>query len=443
MAQENNQSNNNSSERHTIPMANIISSIRGILTEGEAPPERAENNFDPIEELKRSASASNGPDIMDLAAFTDSGPQEQPMTLDNNEAPQDELILGPTDDDVMDLGGGQNDDAMILGDANTIERAHQNTQNTMAEPEPMPEPADKNTQEPQVMVEEVPEQMPEPEPEPMAEPAPETMDAPAPEPMGQNEPEPIAETMGEQLPQTIDGPEPKTETAMNKANQENIVNQAMVSENIPNPMQEAQKPLEDEEDVTSILQNIPPQEEPEQKPRFVIKTAPAITPLRPVAPAKPAFPSAGGQLIEVNQTISLNDMRNNEAVVKNIAKNPFADIPKAITISRTRPVTLQETAPMPEHTPPSDNTDSYMNTNTMEQADQGFAQLQEVMKKQQQNPPSPALTPLPIGNGAVTLEQMVRESIKPMLSGWINDNLPIMVKDIITTEIQKITKKYQ
>ena len=46
--------------------------------------------------------------------------------------------------------------------------------------------------------------------------------------------------------------------------------------------------------------------------------------------------------------------------------------------------------------------------------------------------------PLPLGNGAATVEQIVREMLRPMLSDWLDANLPEMVERAVEREVSRI-----
>lgn len=48
---------------------------------------------------------------------------------------------------------------------------------------------------------------------------------------------------------------------------------------------------------------------------------------------------------------------------------------------------------------------------------------------------------LPFGNSARTLESMVVEAIKPLLKDWCDEHLPAIVERVVTTEVEKLTKR--
>ncbi len=45
-----------------------------------------------------------------------------------------------------------------------------------------------------------------------------------------------------------------------------------------------------------------------------------------------------------------------------------------------------------------------------------------------------------LGNGARTLEDMVIELMRPMLKGWLDENLPAIVERMVQKEIERITR---
>jgi hypothetical protein len=54
-------------------------------------------------------------------------------------------------------------------------------------------------------------------------------------------------------------------------------------------------------------------------------------------------------------------------------------------------------------------------------------------------PPAGALPgATPLGNGAITLEEMVRQELRPMLRDWLNSNLPAMVESAVAREMERV-----
>jgi cell pole-organizing protein PopZ len=48
-----------------------------------------------------------------------------------------------------------------------------------------------------------------------------------------------------------------------------------------------------------------------------------------------------------------------------------------------------------------------------------------------------------LGNNARTLEDLVKEMLRPMLKGWLDDNLPSMVERIVRAEIERVSRGRQ
>ena len=45
-----------------------------------------------------------------------------------------------------------------------------------------------------------------------------------------------------------------------------------------------------------------------------------------------------------------------------------------------------------------------------------------------------------LGNNARTLEDLVKEMLRPMLKAWLDDNLPSMVERIVRAEIERVSR---
>lgn len=49
--------------------------------------------------------------------------------------------------------------------------------------------------------------------------------------------------------------------------------------------------------------------------------------------------------------------------------------------------------------------------------------------------------PLALGDGARTIEDIVRELLRPMLKSWLDENLPGMVERMVRAEIERIARR--
>lgn len=57
--------------------------------------------------------------------------------------------------------------------------------------------------------------------------------------------------------------------------------------------------------------------------------------------------------------------------------------------------------------------------------------------------PEASRTSLGIGNGFLTLEEMVRAELRPILKDWLDANLPGMVERLVQKEIKRITRQVE
>jgi len=47
---------------------------------------------------------------------------------------------------------------------------------------------------------------------------------------------------------------------------------------------------------------------------------------------------------------------------------------------------------------------------------------------------------LPVGNGALTLEQITRELLKPLLRSWLDAHLPALVERLVQEEVERLAR---
>ena len=45
-----------------------------------------------------------------------------------------------------------------------------------------------------------------------------------------------------------------------------------------------------------------------------------------------------------------------------------------------------------------------------------------------------------LGNNARTLEDLVKDMLRPMLKAWLDDNLPGLVERIVRAEIERVSR---
>jgi hypothetical protein len=72
-----------------------------------------------------------------------------------------------------------------------------------------------------------------------------------------------------------------------------------------------------------------------------------------------------------------------------------------------------------------------------------FDRLNQVVEERKAAPaPDAAPVPsLPLGNGGKTIEDLVKEMLRPMLKDWIDRSLPPMVERLVEREIARLTRR--
>jgi cell pole-organizing protein PopZ len=72
-----------------------------------------------------------------------------------------------------------------------------------------------------------------------------------------------------------------------------------------------------------------------------------------------------------------------------------------------------------------------------------FDRLNQVVEERKAAPASDAapMPSLPLGNGGKTIEDLVKEMLRPMLKDWIDRSLPPMVERLVEREIARLTRR--
>ena len=105
------------------------------------------------------------------------------------------------------------------------------------------------------------------------------------------------------------------------------------------------------------------------------------------------------------------------------------------------PPSQAETAPKSEAVPPAPPQEQADETLISSQtaaaaanALSGLAAADRLREPEQRNS-------LALGNGAATLEDLVRAELRPILKAWLDENLPGIVERLVQKEIQLITRR--
>ena len=92
----------------------------------------------------------------------------------------------------------------------------------------------------------------------------------------------------------------------------------------------------------------------------------------------------------------------------------------------------------PSPAPPSAPTPATANLVSPPQAGETSGSFERLTEKLNED-----YSELPIGNGAVTLEGLTRELVRPMLKEWLDQHLPMMVERLVREEIERLVMQSQ
>ena len=118
---------------------------------------------------------------------------------------------------------------------------------------------------------------------------------------------------------------------------------------------------------------------------------------------------------------------------------PAAPAASAVTAS-----TPAEPEPEPEPSLPQDRAtvEGLIAARTRAAATQSFDALHEAMRREQMPVPPPApSSPNLLRSGGPTLEDLVRDELRGLISQWLDQHLPGMVETLVRTEIEKMTRR--
>jgi cell pole-organizing protein PopZ len=164
-----------------------------------------------------------------------------------------------------------------------------------------------------------------------------------------------------------------------------------------------------QDDIDAMLADLdaPPKVEPKLEPK------PAPPPPKPVAPPPPPPPD----VLDLTEAMAA-------------PPPPPPPAPSFRTIDGANDVVFSDRAAepamrTPEEPRPRFAADSALISNaTMAAVDGAFNSLAQTV----------------LGNNARTLEDLVKEMLRPMLKSWLDDNLPGMVERIVRAEIERVSR---
>jgi uncharacterized protein len=186
-----------------------------------------------------------------------------------------------------------------------------------------------------------------------------------------------------------------------------------------------------EEILASIRRIIADDETKPPKPEPAVAASPPPVveraPPRPVEPPRPAPPPVAAQPEPVADVLDLTEAM---AAIPPAPPQPASSFR---TIDGESDVVFSDRPPEPEpiraveearrqFTQTADR--SLMSNSTMAAVDSAFSSLAHTV----------------LGNNARTLEDLVKEMLRPMLKSWLDDNLPGLVERLVRAEIERVSR---
>lgn len=154
---------------------------------------------------------------------------------------------------------------------------------------------------------------------------------------------------------------------------------------------------------------------PEPAPAPVSSPASVSSP----APAAPAPPPKSAEVLELTEMVG----EDGKVTTLNEAQDDTAPPRAAEPVSRA---------------PAEDDQDGLVSPRAATAAIGALAGLQAAARSRESDL-SRSLGGL--GNGAMTLEEIVRSEMRPILKTWLDENLPPMVERLVQKEIRRITRQ--
>ena len=177
----------------------------------------------------------------------------------------------------------------------------------------------------------------------------------------------------------------------------------------------------------------------------------SAAPLAPPANAPVDFRSAGPRTVgngSREDVLLLTDLIEEPTLA---APQPEPVAPTPIPLQRIDPVSASEmpqppfeAAPVPRPAPAPSFDQPLVASSAAGAATSAFDRLNQVVEERKAAPVAPVASPMPamaLGAGGKTIEDLVKEMLRPMLKEWIDRSLPPMVEQLVEREIARLTRR--
>jgi uncharacterized protein len=144
----------------------------------------------------------------------------------------------------------------------------------------------------------------------------------------------------------------------------------------------------------------------------------------PEAEVRPPQPQPDGEVLELTDEMALPDPPPpaRSAAFKKVDPQDDIEFTEAVAAARTMPPPPPAYEPPPIEMPVSQQ--AILSRSTVNAVESAFNTLANTV----------------LSNNARTLEDLVKEMLRPMLKSWLDDNLPGLVERIVKAEIERVSR---
>jgi len=174
------------------------------------------------------------------------------------------------------------------------------------------------------------------------------------------------------------------------------------------------------EAVPAAMPPMPPAPSDSSRPRSEPDARPVMQPLNPPEPVSVADQSS--DILDLTESMAAMPQPSPAAQAASVMPNP-----QFRTIDGSSDVGFDEESERPEApgpAPAGEERGSLISQATTAAVDSAFNALAQTVLVQ----------------NARTLEDLVREMLRPMLKSWLDDNLPSMVERLVRAEIERVSR---
>jgi uncharacterized protein len=163
------------------------------------------------------------------------------------------------------------------------------------------------------------------------------------------------------------------------------------------------------------------------------------------AAAPPEKPAAEKAVKRDEEVLELTEVVEEDGSVVSLstvgAKKPAPEPPPKRAIEPApepplkRAIEPAPPAPEPEPEPMQTDEDRLVSETTAAASMAALSQLSTLSAQRQQ------ISDMPLGDANITLLEVVRELLRPMLKDWLDTNLPPLVERLVQEEIRRVSKE--